>query len=354
MSRARRMRGVGLVELMVGLVIGMLAIIVVMQVFMQSEGMKRTTTGADDALNSGAIALSMLQRDVRQAGYGTSALALLGCNLALPSGGTVTSIGPATINHASIPAGDANTDTLLLIYGSAAGSPDGDAVVTQPNTTTYAVATPTSFRVGDRIIAVDNATATTRPKPLPCALTLEPVVTVTSSPSSPHVTVATGVAGMTNGMLFNLGPSPRLQAYAVRGGDLTVCDYLINDCGDAASVDDRTVWVPTGSNIVSLRAEYGVDTTPAPMDGIVDAYERVTPADECGWARVSSLRVALVARSGQMEKTDVTVAAPMRAASASTAIDLSARADWQRFRYRLFETTVPLRNLAWQGVQPGC
>jgi len=69
-SQASRADGFSLVELMVGMVIGMIAIIVVMQVFSLSEGSKRTTTGGDDAQMSGAVALTMLQRDIRQAGYG--------------------------------------------------------------------------------------------------------------------------------------------------------------------------------------------------------------------------------------------------------------------------------------------
>jgi type IV pilus assembly protein PilW len=252
-----------------------------------------------------------------------------------------------TINHASIPAGDANTDTLLLVYGSNSGSPEGDLVNVQPNATTYAVATPTAFAVGDGIVAAVN------PRPTPCNLTMERAITVTS-PSPPHVVVSTGVAGMANGTLFNLGQAPRVLAYAVRDGSLTVCDGMVNNCSNAASVADRTIWVPIGDNVVSLRAQYGRDTTAPAMDGAVDDYAQTTPADACGWARVSALRVVLVTRSGQLEKTDVTAAAPAWAGAASEPVDLSSTANWQRFRYKSFETTVPLRNMAWQGAQTGC
>jgi len=49
---SRRAAGFSLVELMIGLVIGMVAIVVMMQVFSVSEGYKRTTTGGDDAQNN--------------------------------------------------------------------------------------------------------------------------------------------------------------------------------------------------------------------------------------------------------------------------------------------------------------
>ena len=66
--------GFSLVEIMVALVIGMLGIIVMMQVFAMFEAQKRTTTGGDDAISSGSIALYSLQRDIQHAGWGISAI----------------------------------------------------------------------------------------------------------------------------------------------------------------------------------------------------------------------------------------------------------------------------------------
>jgi type IV pilus assembly protein PilW len=339
----RQDRGFSLVELMVGLVIGMVAVIVVLQVFQLSEGSKRTTMGGDDAQNNGIIALSMLQRDVKQGGYGSSDFAFIGCTVNLPGGRSVPGMAPVTINHASIPAGDANTDTLLVVYGNGSGSPEGDRVVAQPSQTTYALATPGAFRVNDLVLAAPET------RPTPCTLRLEPALTV-----APQFTVGTGLAGMANGAVFNFGPAPSVLAYAVRGGNLTVCNHMASDCTSAANSNDPTVWVPIGSNIVSLRAQYGRDTSGPPMDGVVDVYDQTTPTTACGWARVSALRLAIVARSGQLEKEVVTGAAPTWAGSAANAIDLSADGAWGRFRYRTYETTVPMRNMAWKGAQAGC
>src|SRR5690606_20336618 len=135
----RRAHGLSLVELMVALVIGMLAIIVVMQVFALSEGSRRTITSGSDATNSGALALVTLHRQARQAGFGASAPDLLGCDLALPGGWTLAGLAPLTVNPAGIPAGDANTDTLLIVEGSHGGSPEGDLVMAQPGQNSYAM-----------------------------------------------------------------------------------------------------------------------------------------------------------------------------------------------------------------------
>src|ERR1035437_2761744 len=142
---------------MVGMVIGMLGLIIMMQVLSLSEGQKRTTTGGGDAQSNGAIALFGLQRDLRQAGFGVSDPNLLGCSLVLRAGVTLNAFAPVTINHAGIPAGDANTDTLLLVYSRTRGSPQGNSIVTQPATGqagggghggNYQNATPRSFSSG--------------------------------------------------------------------------------------------------------------------------------------------------------------------------------------------------------------
>jgi type IV pilus assembly protein PilW len=51
--------GFSLVEIMVGLAIGMLAVIVILQVFALSEGRKRTTTSGGDAQSNGAHDVSI-------------------------------------------------------------------------------------------------------------------------------------------------------------------------------------------------------------------------------------------------------------------------------------------------------
>lgn len=340
---------------MVALLIGMFGIIVMMQLFSLSEGQKRATTGTGDAQSSGAIALFGLQRDIQLSGYGFGDIKLLGCNLTLPlvaaiapslgrAASTVNNIAAITINHASIPVGDANTDTLLVIFGSSNGPPQGDTILPPSPINQYTMQTPSAFTPNDAVIATPVTRAT------PCALSLTSVVSIVGQ----NVNVAAGVAGMATGTLFNLGqpPSLRIRAYAIRGGNLTVCDHMANDCFAAGNTANSAVWVPIANNVVSLRAEYGSDTTAPNMDGIVDVYNQTTPATYCGWARTPAIRLALVARSEQFEKTAVTTAAPTWTGTA--AIVLTANTSWQNFRYKVFETSVPMRNIAWMGVITGC
>jgi type IV pilus assembly protein PilW len=368
-----RQAGFSLIELMVGVVIGMIAIVVISQVFSLSEGFKRTTLRGDEATNNGAIALATIQGDVRQAGYGVNAVsgttsrpALYGCSLALQGGWTLPRIAPAVINDAALPPRDANTDTLTIMYGNGGGSPEGDPVLAPASPTavvskTYVIATPDTFFANDRIVALPS------PAPAPCALSLDRVLAKATAPT-PQVTVDIGFGNIANGStLFNLGPAPRMLAYRVREGVLRVCDYMASDCTSLASAGDDDVWLPIADNVVSLRVQYGRDTSVA-MDNVVDIFDQTAPTNACEWARVSALRVSLVTRSAQLERVDpvtgnpVTTAAPTLADPmeeapvdiAPLSVDLSGNPDWQMYRYRVFETTAPLRNIAWQGVPAGC
>jgi type IV pilus assembly protein PilW len=351
---SHRHRGFSVVEMMIGMVIGMIAIIVMMQVFSVSEGYRRTTTGGDDAQNNGAIALYTVQRDLRQSGLGASSIEIIGCNVTLRPGVTITALTPATINHPNVAVGAgafaAVGDTLLVFYGNAPGSAEGERVQAKPTLASYTIpsaaasaSAPGAFAVGDQVIAQFQ------PRPAPCNLAMEPVTAVAGT----TVTATTGAANNL-GILFNLGQAPRVLAYAVRAGNLTVCDYIVDDCGAAGSAADTSIWVPVVSNIVSLRAQYGRDTTGPTMNATVDTFDQATPVTSCGWARVSAVRFALVARSSELGKEAATTAAPTWAAGADAPIDLTADANWQRYRYKTFQTVVPLRNITWQGVQPGC
>lgn len=341
-------RGFSLVEVLVALVIGMIGILVMMQVFSLSEGQKRSTTGASDAQSSGAMALYMLQRDIRQAGYGVSTRNMLGCPLVVPTRASppLSQLAPVIINPPTddVPAGDANTDTLLVIYGSGAGAPEGDAIVAV-NASQIGVQGSAHYSVGDFVIAAPNA-------PLDgCSLTLASV----ASKENTNVQVASSGA-IEGGRLFNLGPTPRILAYAVRRGALTVCDYMAANCGAACTATDGTCsanWVPIANNVVSFRAQYGHASTA--LSG-VDTWDQATPplstptkdAHSCLWARTSAIRLAIVTRNNQPDRDVVTAVDPTWDGSAAAPVNLSGtRVDWQNYRYRVQETTVPIRNVPW-------
>jgi type IV pilus assembly protein PilW len=345
LTLGRRQAGFSLVEMMIGLLIGMFAMLAIARLAQVSQGQSRTTGATIEAQNSGALSLLQLELDASQAGYGLTAAGdagprLLGCSLELRAGITLDNLGPIAINPPSIPPGDANTDRILIVASSGAGAPEGARIVTHAERNRYGVATTAGFRTKDRVVAAPAR------RLAPCKLALDQVSAITPA----TVVTQSGTADSADGALLDFGPAPIALVYAVRGGNLTVCDYLASDCGARANAGNASIWVPIANGIVSLVAQVGRDTS-APPDAIRDVYDQAIPASACAWAGVTSLRLAVVARSATPERGVVTAAAPAWAGSAQRPIDLRATAtpaiNWQRYRYQVYETTIALRNMIW-------
>lgn len=388
------------------MVIGMLGIIIMMQVSTLFGAQKRTTSAGSDALSSGAVTMYNLQREIGLAGYGFSSYSLLGCDVQLLNPVvptlTISSIAPVQINYndpahpLGFPSVDANTDTLLVAYTRSDKQTMGAYIWPSPNAGSYAVEGP--FSVNDVVIP--------QLVPPPPPQSTRPACTLTSKLSMLTVSaIATGAITTSpttgpvfpngGGQLYNLGSQGQIviQAYAIRNSILTRCDLMVSDCF-GGSTTDPTIWVPIAYNIVSMKAQYGVDPNfPETLGSYVAATEVGTVTGQpnfqntpiptgnpsgfvlsppsnnsnCMWARVPAVRIALVARSSQIEKSKydslgnlvyVTPNEPTWAGSATDAINLSGTTTptgttWQNFRYALFENTIPLKNIVWMGVQTG-
>src|SRR5215470_15994736 len=65
-------RGMGIVEVMVGILIGLIVVLAIYNIFSIAEGYKRTTIGAADAQTTGLFAQFVLSREISNAGNGIS------------------------------------------------------------------------------------------------------------------------------------------------------------------------------------------------------------------------------------------------------------------------------------------
>jgi type IV pilus assembly protein PilW len=137
----------------------------------------------------------------------------------------------------------------------------------------------------------------------------------------------------------------------------------------------NALWVPIASNVVGLRAQYGWDTSSA-ADMHVDAYCRsrlttasaVCPAPDvgatipntaCDWTRIVTLRLALVTRnaemaSGGVNASDATLTLWPDSAATPTTTGPTFSVPSQQYRYKVFQSTTPIRNVIWLGAQSSC
>ena len=331
--------GFTLTEVMVGMIIGMLGIIVMMQMFSLSEERKRSTTGGSDAQSNAMIAMDSMQRDIGQSGQGFTNMTLLNCSLLLPTAATIT-LAPVQINHAAIPSGDPNSSTLLVSYGNANDQPDGYAIQEIAGSA-YTVSENSLFNVNDKLVV----------SPKTCAGVTLSVGNVISKAAN-KLTLSTSTSGIS---LFNLGSNPSFRGYRVNNGNLESCDFMASKC----QADNQ--WQNIASGVVSLQVFYGRDSN---SDGIVDIFDRATPTTACGWIRTPAIRIAVVARNAQFDRTEdqnrgvVTTALPRL--SDGTEVDVRKNPDgsdnpvWGNYRYQVYETVIPIRTIAWIGADSGC
>jgi type IV pilus assembly protein PilW len=405
--RARRYAaGMSMVELMVAMAIALIGTIIIFQVFEVSEGIRRTTTSGGDAQQNGVIGLYVVENDLRNAGMGFNDTSYAGCNatafdnLRAPQSFTIP-ILPVAIT------GGANAQTpdqLSIFYGSqyrvadsttitaamANGLADvkvvpsgrygyrtGDLLLLmQPGTTTCELMEVTALPGSDLISHVPSTTYN---------LTIlgNPVGTTSRFNPGAGSAVFAGT-GVNATRVFNIGNpydpntgvfgwtspnAPVFNTYKINANTLTSTSLFSNA---EQSIAD---------NIVHMRALYGLDdgtnngtvtynTVYAAGDGLVDRF--VDAATFAGlpatrFQYLAAVRVVLVARSALPEKPsagagqpcDTTTSFPTwtgttwdaantPALSFVTELDLSGNADWKCYRYKTFETTVPLRNWLWK------
>jgi type IV pilus assembly protein PilW len=379
-SFARRDAGFTLVEVMVGLLIGLIATVVMFQVFAVSEGQKRTTTGAGDAQQNGVASLFQVERDARMAGYGINFLPLLGCQINGWFEGTST---PFTLVLAPLVITDGvggTPDSITFMYG------DSDLFMAPAKLTQTMPSPAAVYKVDNRFGFAEGNIVIGAEAGKPC--TMGQVSTLPGTPGSTDNVIhnsgtytdpngnqtptqynkpgglgttysAWNPATNTGGRVYNLGALPTVVTYAVQNSELTATNQLAPGAVGAIST--------LSEGIVQMQAQYAYDGTGdggvpsnAPSRAVItlgntDQWGDAMPAGATGadWAKVIAVRLAIVARSMQPEKPnpttnvcDATTAAPLWQ-SKGVAIDVSATPNWQCYRYRLFEVTVPLRNMVW-------
>lgn len=368
----RRTAGFSLVEIMVGVTIGIIGALVIMQVSAIFEGRKRTTTSGADAQVNGAMALYAVERDVRKAGYGISVPGAIGCSVRRYFGGAEITNPPFSLKPVEITQGaGGRPDTIRTIASSKEAWSVPNRITSEHanSGTSVFLNTTLGMSVGDMLVAYEPGKTCT----LMQATAVNPndSEVVHASTSGWNAAAAASVFPVdgysVDGMVLNLG-SLSDRTYTIdANSNLVLSDHLSATNTNAV----RTL----ASDVVHLKAEYGFDTRAGTVHDVrvdtwsgamVDADSSGTVGDAGDFGRIAAVRMAVVARSAIMEKPksdgtcDITisVAVPGRTANSPTwaggAIDVSkhpdgtANANWKCYRYKVFETVIPLRNLLWR------
>lgn len=361
-------RGFTLVEVMVGLALSMLSMLIIIQLFSVSDARKRVTTGAAEGQQTANVSLYQVSRVIRLAGAGlTQSSGIWGCAIQayrsatqiLPSSVafpapfasvplTVHTI-PALIHAAAAP--DGYSDVIAVIAGNSETGQAELQVIAPPaangltlqrtngvNPQDLILMTAPGSIANCQIAQVDSTfNGTTAPNTLPLGA------------AGTFYNTTTGLAGgiyTANSVALHLGRTPMFTLFGINAGNSLVQYDLLNLSGTPSSV--------IADNVFDMRARYGVvnasGTGPitwqapnvAPWD--VPTLTAGTPAALALVDRIRAVRISMVFRSTE----------PVVDASPPTTYIMfpddnpqivTIPSGGQLYRYQVYDTMIPLRNL---------
>jgi type IV pilus assembly protein PilW len=361
-------RGFTLIELMIGLAVSLVTTLAITQILLTSESQKRTTTSGSDAQVSGVLAMDTLRNSIQMAGYGFTNLpasnSILGCPLETKfKGSSVVGFAPNLIPVVITDGASSAPDSIRVLSSSKSsfsiphtmidpGYVAGNATLGNA----FPVAASTGAAVNDIMVAATDDTAK-------CQVFQATSVTSTSigrvddtgwnSTGFP----SNAFNAVTNSVIINMGQFDDVNYSVSNAGNLQFNRLVLA----ADFTPSYTGNVNLYSNIVNMQAYYGKATA---AKTAVTVWDNTTPTTNANWLLVQAVRIAVVSRSDQYEKTEVTTADPLwdvgsgstitgaATCGASKCITLkipraASSTEWKHYRYKVFDSIIPLRNMLW-------
>lgn len=386
----KHQRGVTLVELMVALVIGLVVTLAVTSIVVTGESRKRSTTGVNDANQTGSYATYVIDRAVRSAGSGfTQAwnLGVFGCKLAANRGASrilprttafpapfagvpvALPMAPVLIHRPVAP--QTGSDVLIVMSGTgASGDTPRPILSTGSSETELRLSNTIGLAGGDLALVSRSGTADCLIEQIDPALSTA-VGNETLPLSGRYYTSAGADTSLTTlvagggAYLSALGKpqasSPMFQMLGVNNVNSahTLVSYDLlqtaGTAGDDAATLEQKAQQALADGVVEMRVLYGIDTD---NNGTFNAW--ASPTGDFAAAalmdkgnlikQVVALRVAIVVRSANYEKTVVAPDALTLFSGvkdkdeASLEMTVPISTEDQHFRHRVIDTIIPLRN----------
>lgn len=339
-------RGVSMIELMIGLVIGLLvslAALSSLRIFSNSQ--RQGTVASGGVLNAGA-ALGVLKNDVATAGLGFFDGRAPLCNrlnLGVDANVVIdgSNFAPLAIRRVQ------SQDELDVFYATdvAAGVPL--ALLTASDGTRSDTLSTLPTAVGHAVLLAPASTG---------LCTVRSVTAVTAGTEQAAQVLAFGAAGRHNQAGFTTAGAYAADARIAQLGTLRWHRYRVvdNNLVLEQPLESRTAVLVRG--VVALRVQYGAaDAGGTTLTGWFG------PADS-GWSALTTasigqlraLRVGLVGRHAQKDKPEQRTGQCTTSTSKPVLFGETIEpdvTDWQCYRFHTTTLVVPLRNVVW-GQRP--
>lgn len=333
-ARATRQDGFSLIELMIGMALALLLAAVIVTVFSRASRTSSVTQTINEIQEQARVALDMVQRDVRLAGY-------IGCNsnrlLASGGLGNVIDLPTAYLNNVEeYLMGHEGTGSAFDPAASAGLAtadpeplPDSDAITVRIPAAEPASLSATMANGSEAIPLFSTATF---------VIGQRAVVGDCAQSTAFYVTGLAGGLEHADGAGLNAVPDlGRAYGPDAMVAPFTTLTYYIAENGVGTNrslyrrVDDAALSEEIAEGVEEFQLQYGVDT-----DGDIFADLFVAADEVPDWSRVVSVRASLLMRS-KLE----------RAAQSPQVYDFNGVPDIAAADSRLrrpFNVTIQLRN----------
>ncbi len=362
-----RVQGFTLVEVMVGLALSLLSMLIIIQLFSVSDARKRVTTGAAEGQQTANVSLYQVSRVIRLGGAGlTQSSGIWGCPIQAFRSATQILPRPAAFPapFATVPqtvravpvlihaaAGAGGSDIIAVVAGNSETGQAELQVIAAPRATGLTLQRTNGVRDQDLILmTVPGSIAN-------CQIAqVDPTYNGTTAPNTLPLGVTgtfynttTGLAGgiyNANSVALHLGRTPMFTMFGINAANSLEQFDLLNLSGTPSSV--------IADSVFDMRARYGVvDATgagpitwqsPSTAGWQVADLNAGTPAALALVDRIRAIRLSMVFRSTE----------PVADASPPTTyimfpddnpVSVSIPTAGQLYRYQVYDTVIPLRNL---------
>lgn len=340
-ERRRARSGFSLVELMIGLVIGLLVSLAAASSLRTFSGSQRQGTVTGSGQINATTALGAIKNDVATAGLGFFDGKLPLCDKLNLSVGTSKALDGTAFTPLRLTRTLGN-DQLDVLYGSdvagganlpLAGPSDGSSSENLSSLPAVVGQAVLLAPAGTGLCTVRSVTAT-------AAATVDTPQLLTFAAAGAH-----------NQAAFSTAPDYAAQARVTLLGTLRWHRYRIADGNLVLEQPLDGSSAVLVRNVVGFRAEYGVA---AAGGSTLQAWQ---DAGDAGWGtlttsslgRVRAVRLGLLVRGAQREKAD----SSGNCSASATKPTLFGETiepdvdDWPCYRFRSVTVVVPLRNLVW-------
>ena len=377
-----RDQGFSLTEVLVGMAMGVIVLLIVMQSLSTAEQYKRTATNGSDAQTNGLMALRTLESEIRMAGAGTTNGAHLcpAIRQYYDGPGVTTKVGRPVFITDGATAALNHSDSIEVVYSSSlTGAAPSRITVNMPTPSNVTrVSTVSGMNVCDFVVfAARDGSKTCSMLQITSVTNNGAQFLSNSGPAQSNYNPPGGeqrdlfpTGGYnTNDIIINLGKNVDRKYGVVRDGtndQFYLEQRNMNAADSGCGTQDTNPRLNLVSNVVNLQAQYGVAN--ANSQEVSCWTSAASTNTGCGistgsWSapaaadvkRIKAVRVAVVVRSAIAEKPssggtcDTTTTAPI-SWHGGPAIDLSQVPNWQCYRYKVYQTVIPIINVIWANI----